>query len=157
MRPDREQDSRRTPRRASTPCAGSWTPRTRTGLVARVVGDWADGPVNYLNGTRLQPGNGRRVPSGPPLWARWNLRTGEVREIPAGPQNTGARALLADGRVAINIADGAVLWTDAGSTSLPVPGGYHRVQVTGAGAGGMVVGTATDRAEKTVAVRWNCG
>ncbi|GAA4247331.1 hypothetical protein [Dactylosporangium darangshiense] len=125
------------------------------GLAVRIVGDWADGPVDYTAGTTVRP-NGRRVANGPLTWARWNLRTGEVREIQAGPMSAGAAGLLPDGAVALNVATGAVLWTDAGTVRLPLPPGRNSTQVTGAG-GGVLVGTAWDGRGRSSAYRWVCG
>lgn len=125
------------------------------GVVVRVAGDWASGPVNLLAGTTVRP-NGRRLPNAPLSWARWNLRTGEVRDIQTGQPSTGATALLADGTVVLNIADGAALWTDAGTTRLPVPAGYTRTQVTGGADSGLLVGTAFDGSGRSAGFSWAC-
>ncbi|MET7398905.1 hypothetical protein ABZS66_36035 [Dactylosporangium sp. NPDC005572] len=125
------------------------------GLAARVVGDWADGPVDYLAGTTVRP-SGRRVATAPLSWARWNLRTGEVREVQTGPQSAGASGLLPDGTVVLNVTDGTTLWTETGTTKLPVPAGYDRTMVTGAGSNGLLVGTALQRNGKSAPFRWAC-
>jgi hypothetical protein len=125
------------------------------GVAVRIVGDWADGPVDLLDGFTARP-NGRLVGKAGLPWARWNLRTGEIREIQTGPHSAGAAGLLPDGTVVLNSIDGIVLWRDTGATRLPVPAGYDHAQVTGAGGNGLLVGTAFDKAGRFVAFGWPC-
>ncbi|MER7005435.1 hypothetical protein ABT297_20645 [Dactylosporangium sp. NPDC000555] len=123
------------------------------GVAVRVVGDWADGPVDYLAGTAVNT-SGRRLPRAELPWARWNLRTGEVQEVQTGVPNAGATGLLPDGTVVLNVVDGSVLWAETGTRKLPVPTGYHRTQVTGVARDGTLVGTAGEGAG--TAYRWAC-
>ncbi len=139
-----------------TTCALTGNSGKPGGLAGHIVGDWADGPVDYLAGTTLRA-NGRRVAKTMLPWARWNLRTGEVREIQVGSLSLGATGLLPDDTVVLNAADGPMLWTDAGTTKLPVPAGYDDAQVTGVGGNRLLVGTAVDRGGKFNAFRWDCG
>jgi hypothetical protein len=68
----------------------------------------------------------------------------------------GSGGLLADGTVVVRGDRTATLWTDTGTTQLPVPDGFARWQVTGASASGVLVGAASDDHGRTVTFRWAC-
>ncbi|MFB9444659.1 hypothetical protein Dvina_22775 [Dactylosporangium vinaceum] len=126
------------------------------GNAARIVGDWADGAVNYTAATVTLP-SGRRVGRGEPTWVRWNLRTGEVKVVEAGHPFMGAAGLLPDGRVVVNLHDHAAVWSDAGVTRLSLPEGSTQVEIAGAAGDGTIVGYAVGDGDARAAYRWNCG
>jgi hypothetical protein len=125
------------------------------GIASDIAGDWAAGPVDYAATATTLP-DGRTAARPPMTWARWNLRTGEVRTLAGAPRTVASGGLLADGAVVLQDVRTATLWTEAGTTELPVPDGFSRWLITGASAGGVLVGPASNDRGWTATFRWAC-
>ncbi|MFF5228936.1 hypothetical protein [Dactylosporangium sp. NPDC000521] len=128
------------------------------GIAQRIAGDWAVGPVNFLVLNAFDPATGRRTGTGAVPPARWHLSAGTVEPLTAADVFAGGNSVAADGTVAVNRFDGAVLWTGTTVTPVPAPRGYDHAQIESVSADGKVLaGAATKSTGGSIEpFTWTC-